>query len=132
VAARGPRPRRAPRPGGGGRTPPRLPARFPPADNDDLAALAPYRFERRRRVVDAKSFEPLELGDARSPILRAGRDDDGLRLHGDARGQLEPIGTLARVETRRSAAHAHFGAELLGLDEGAPRQVLPRDPGAEA
>src|SRR6185312_6831142 len=47
------------------------------ADHDHGPAGADPRFQIRRRVVDARALEPVEIIDGEPPIARAGGDDDG-------------------------------------------------------
>ena len=53
------------------------PAEFPPPDDDHVSPRADPRFEVGGRVVDAGTFETLQVVDGEPTVAGAGSDDDG-------------------------------------------------------
>ncbi len=104
-----------------------LPGRVASAHHRDVLTVAELRLHARGAVVHAVALEPAELGHGELAVGRAGGHHDRVAQHRPAVRARDP-----KLPLRAGQAHGHPGhrqvrAELLGLEEGAARQVLAGD-----
>ena len=108
-----------------------LPGGVPAADHDHLEARAALGLERRRRVVDAGTLEPLELGQRQPAVVRAGGDDDRPGRDLAAVGEHHGVERRARPQPGHLARGVDAGAQPAGLQGGAVGQLAAREPVGE-
>ena len=102
------------------------------SDDRDLLAFAELRFHVGGAVHHTRSLEARELGEGGFSIPRAAGDDHRPRPHDLAGGEVHLVGLRRAVETDGPPGDCHVRAELLGLHQRAPGQILAGDTGGES
>ena len=102
------------------------------ADQRDVLALAQFRLERRRPIMDRHAFERVQIGHVETAIAGTAGDDDGAGTNRVAGAEAEPEIAIARFELHRLGGNRHLDAKFLRLGEGAAHQRHAGNAGRKA
>src|SRR3984893_14452758 len=111
----------------------RLPRRIASSDENDIAAFAQRRLDRRRPVRDAGCLEAVEGFDLWPPVTRARRDHNRPSINRNASVECHAVQRWLRaIEFADRDRHRKSSTEFLSLKKCARRKRLAGDAGRKS